>query len=178
MGRRPLTQEEKARRKEVEYLKATGGSIGIGGKKVIRRPSITAIIETFDKWKTTSFCVTLKIHINHIKRKASTVGTVNDVVSAIRTNMYRWVCAQEEYDNNYICVVDAGNSYSSYEGKTKTISIELTLKQKQTTHFKDAVKTFESKTDSLCSSLTHLLVANGLELREFKGYRSKEYNDS
>lgn len=173
------TEEEKQARKkriaELKYLKRTGGTIGLNSKKKYKRPGCSILIETFDKWYTKVFTLTIKLHINHIGGNAKMVNTVDDVCKDLKTLCGKWVKEQVEYCDEHICIVETGNSLSSYTGKTKTFSIELTVKRKETTPFKEALKVFEPKIDGIYSSLTSLLVQSGFTLKEFRGYLSDEY---
>lgn len=164
-----MTEEEKERRRErareLNRMRANGEPSGLGGKKRIKKGPIVVTVETFEKWYTQSFSVFIVIHINYIVKTGDNLSILRYIEKEIKREVNKWVKAQDEYSDEHICVPYAGSSsYSTYEGNRKTVTIDLTIKQKCVSEFKDAYKLFESKLDSLISSLTTILENNGITL--------------
>ena len=168
-------EEAKKRNAELRRRKQAGESTGIGGKKKIKLPGFSVMVETFDKGKTQAFCVTFKAHTKHLGTRAANREVIGDVEYYLKRWFNKWVKAQAEYDDRYICVVECGNGSASYTGLTKTLSVELTLRQKEATNFTKALEIFEPKIEGVYSSMKTLLEENGLELKDFRGYLGDEY---
>ena len=168
-------EETKKRNAELRRLRKEGKPTGVGGKKKVKLPGFSVMVETFDKSETKCICVTIKAHTKHLGTKTANRVVIGDIEYYLKRWFNDWVKAQPEYDNRYICVVECGNGSASYTGLTKTLSVELTLKHKEATNFQKALEIFTPKIDGVCGSLKTLLEENGLELKDFRGYLSDEY---
>ena len=144
----------------------SGGTARIGGRKTILYPGFKVIIESFDKWYTSSFCVEIIISVEYEQRTDEYLNALVDFEKEIRYWFKNWVPQQEEYENKYICIPDSKqhNSNAHYVGKKKTISVSLTFKQKRTTEFKETIVIFKPKLDEIVSSLTSIVEKTGLKL--------------
>ena len=132
--------------------------------KTLKRPGCKVKVESFDKHNTKAICVSFYFHLEPVKRVVVNVRKFQRLDADIRGLFYRWSKEQEEYEA-YICVPKVGKTASIYEGKSSIVGIDLTLKLKNATVFGDALKTFESKLDSLYSSLKSLFDSNEMVLK-------------
>lgn len=159
-------QEHYRRAAELRELKKSGGTARLTGRKPISYPGFKVIIESFDKWYTSSFCVEIKISVEYEQRTDEYLDALLDLEKEIRYWFKNWVPLQEEYEKKYICIPDSKQHITNahYVGKKKTVSVSLTFKQKRTTEFKETIAIFKPKLDEIISSLTSMVEKTGLKL--------------
>lgn len=146
----------------------------IASERTMKLFGMNAIIGTFNKHnpKTLYFDITLFVD------GAASLESLELAKELLDGSLYAWVKSQDDYDRtNYIKIVRYPDvkMYSKMTKKTAKMHIDLSLTQKQVLEWKEAVKVAKEHMMELYQAIVEAIVCSGLELKDFKGYRSAEY---
>ena len=135
---------------------------------------MNAIIGTFDKHNPKSLYLDITLFLDG----SASLESLELAKELLDGSLYAWVKSQDDYDRtNYIKIVRCPDvkMYSKLSKKTAKMHIDLTLVQKQILEWKEAVKVAKGHMMELYQTIVEAIVCSGLELKDFKGYRSDEY---
>ncbi len=164
-----------------EIKLAEGKMRNIESRVVLKGYGFRVVVSTFNKYDVDTVNLDGTINCEGGDYNGSVLRSVD---LELRRLIREWVNKHSDHwFNRYIAIVDALDNYNKerrynyikYVPKNKHIKIDITLKQKNNLPWKEVVSVVSEDLRDLYDGIVETIESNGLALKNFKGYNSKDY---